>query len=61
MALVGPDMPNALPDVYASGYSDQLDAIDADGTVPVPTGPGLGVDYDWEKIRRHTTAVHDFS
>ena len=60
MALVGPDMPNALPDVYASGYSDQLDAIDADGTVPVPTGPGLGVDYDWEKIRRHTTAVHDF-
>lgn len=50
--LVHPKMTNAwdLP-VYADGYSDNLDAIDADGTVPVPTGPGLGVAYDWEAIR----------
>jgi L-alanine-DL-glutamate epimerase-like enolase superfamily enzyme len=53
-------MPNALPEVYASDYSDQLDAIDAAGTVPVPTGPGLGIEYDWDKIRRYTTAVHEF-
>ena len=44
VALVGPDCPNAMPPVYACGYTDQLDCIDADGTVGVPTGPGLGVD-----------------
>jgi L-alanine-DL-glutamate epimerase-like enolase superfamily enzyme len=43
MALVGPDMPNAVPPVYRCGYSDQLDAIGRDGCVDVPTGPGLGV------------------
>ncbi len=51
MALVGPNMPNALPQIYACDYRDTLDAISPDGTVPVPTGPGLGVTYDWEKIR----------
>ena len=47
MALIGPDMPNVTPPVYACGYSDQPDAVAADGTVPVPDGPGLGVQYDW--------------
>jgi L-alanine-DL-glutamate epimerase-like enolase superfamily enzyme len=47
MALIGPDMPNVTPPVYACGYSDQADAVAADGTVPVPDGPGLGVQYDW--------------
>lgn len=60
IALVGPGMPNALPQIYADGYSDQLDAIDAHGTVPVPTGPGLGVVYDWDKIGKHTLRVHEF-
>jgi L-alanine-DL-glutamate epimerase-like enolase superfamily enzyme len=60
IALVGPDCPNAVPPVYTCGYSDQLDAVDADGTVPVPTGPGLGVSYDWDYIRRHETARQVF-
>lgn len=60
LALVGPQMPNALPDVYASDYSDQLDAVDEEGAVPVPTGAGLGVVYDWDKIRAGTIAVHEF-
>lgn len=30
--------------------------IDADGYVPVPQGPGVGVEIDWEYIRRHTVA-----
>ncbi len=55
LALVGPDTPNAVPPVYTCGYSDQLDAIDADGCVPVPAGPGLGVSYDWDFIRKNTT------
>ena len=53
MALIGPDMPNAVPLVYACGYSDQADALEADGCVPVPDGPGLGVSYDWEFIEKN--------
>jgi L-alanine-DL-glutamate epimerase-like enolase superfamily enzyme len=60
VALLGPDCPNAVPPVYACGYSDQLDCVDADGTVPVPTGPGLGVTYDWDFIARHRVNRHVF-
>lgn len=50
--------PKALtstPPVYLDGYSDELDAIGNDGCVPVPSGPGLGVRYDWPAIRRLET------
>ncbi|MEQ8965002.1 MAG: enolase C-terminal domain-like protein [Azospirillaceae bacterium] len=60
VALVGPDCPNALPPVYACGYTDELDCIDADGCVPVPDGPGLGVTYDWDFIRRGLARTHVF-
>ncbi len=60
VALVGPDCPNAVPPVYACGYSDQLDCIDADGTVGVPAGPGLGVTYDWGFIERNRKELHVF-
>lgn len=53
MALIGPAMPNVIPPVYLCGYSDQPDAMDRDGTVPVPDGPGLGVAYDWTFIERN--------
>jgi L-alanine-DL-glutamate epimerase-like enolase superfamily enzyme len=60
MALIGPDMPNIVPPVYACGYSDQPDAVRADGTVPVPNGPGLGVSYDWDFIERNRVQHHVF-
>lgn len=60
LALVGPRCRNPLPDVYACGYSDQLDCIGSDGCVPVPDGPGLGVRYDWGFIESNRTALHDF-
>ncbi len=60
MALIGPGMPNMVPPVYQCGYSDQPEAIAADGCVPVPDGPGLGVVYDWEYIDRNRTALHVF-
>lgn len=60
LALVGPDCPNALPQVYTCGYSDQLEDVGKDGCFPVPTGPGLGVSYDWEYIRKHQTAHEIF-
>jgi len=60
VALVGPDCPNTVPPVYACSYSDQLDCIDADGMVSVPTGPGLGVEYNWDFIKGHTLQSHVF-
>ena len=50
MALIGPGMPNAVPPVYTCGYGDQEADVGPDGCVPVPTGPGLGVTYDWAFI-----------
>jgi L-alanine-DL-glutamate epimerase-like enolase superfamily enzyme len=60
VALVGPDCPNAIAPVYTCGYTDQLDCIDADGTVGVPAGPGLGVTYDWDYIGANRTQLHTF-
>jgi L-alanine-DL-glutamate epimerase-like enolase superfamily enzyme len=62
LALVAPDRPNTFqPPILACDYSDQLDAVDADGCVPVPDGPGLGVIYDWEKIQNLEAARHEFT
>jgi L-alanine-DL-glutamate epimerase-like enolase superfamily enzyme len=59
LALVHPDCPTTQPPVYAGAYADTIDAIDAEGTVGVPDGPGLGVEYDWEFIEDNNTgSVH---
>ena len=50
MALVHPKCSNTQPPVYDCGYRDELDEIDEHGTVSVPNGPGLGVEYDWDYI-----------
>ena len=60
LALVGPDCPNAVPPVYACGYSDQLDTIDSNGHVTVPCGTGLGVTYDWDFINAHRTKLSTY-
>jgi L-alanine-DL-glutamate epimerase-like enolase superfamily enzyme len=61
VALVGPGAANPLPPVYTDGYSDALEAVAADGSFPVPQGPGLGVAYDWDFLKRHATGHHEFS
>ena len=53
MALMGPGMPNSVPPIYLCGYSDQPTDLPADGCVPVPDGPGLGVTYDWNFIEQN--------
>jgi len=50
LGLVHPDADLNKPQFYAGEYSDRIDAIDENGTVPVPDGPGLGVEYDWDRI-----------
>jgi L-alanine-DL-glutamate epimerase-like enolase superfamily enzyme len=61
MALVHPKAPSSydLP-IYGAGYRDALEAIDANGHVPVPLGPGLGVEIDWDWVSRHQTAVVEY-
>ena len=58
VALVGPRCSNAMPPVYACGFSDELDGVGDDGCFPVPEAPGLGVVYDWDFIKRFSTNVH---
>jgi len=54
MALVHPlTSEHGRAPVYTCGYRDGLDAVDARGHVPVPSGPGLGVAYDWEFIMKN--------
>lgn len=60
VALVGPKCRNAMPPVYTCDYSDQLDAVGSDGCFAVPDGPGLGVVYDWDLIKRNQIRVHVF-
>jgi L-alanine-DL-glutamate epimerase-like enolase superfamily enzyme len=55
LALVHPDCQNTQPPVYEGGYSDMIDTVDDNGTVAVPNGPGLGVEYDWDYIEAHQT------
>ncbi len=60
MALIGPGMANCVPPVYLDGYSDQPGDLATDGCVPVPTGPGLGVTYDWDLIESSTEHYFKF-
>jgi L-alanine-DL-glutamate epimerase-like enolase superfamily enzyme len=61
LALVHPECQNTMPPVYEGDYSDFVDTIDDDGTVPVPDGPGLGVEYDWDYIDENRTgSVHTY-
>lgn len=52
---VHPDIPVTAPPIYKDGYEDGLYAIDENGYVSVPEGPGLGVEYDWDWIMKHRT------
>ncbi len=54
LGLVHPKLGPTSPPIYACGYRDTLDAIDCNGHVPVPDGPGLGVTIDWDWVRAHT-------
>jgi L-alanine-DL-glutamate epimerase-like enolase superfamily enzyme len=60
LGLVHPCVKTNRPPVYID-YSDDLDAIDAEGNVHAPDGPGIGVDLDWDYIRKNRvdSAVFD--
>ena len=58
LGLINPDRPwNGLqPPIYADTYGDGVGDVGSDGCVQVPTGPGLGVNYDWDKINAWETS-----
>ncbi len=63
LGLVHPDSrtPHTEYPVYTDGYTDRIDSVDDDGTVEVPTGPGLGVTYNWDYVEANQVqnAVYD--
>ena len=59
--LVHPKIQVAPNPIYKEGYLDgQLDGIDETGCIPVPEGPGLGVQYDWDFIEAQRTAFIEY-
>ncbi|MBT4496350.1 MAG: mandelate racemase, partial [Gemmatimonadetes bacterium] len=59
LGLVHPKASSTPSPVYTN-YSDALDAIDENGHVPVPDGPGLGVEIDWEFVEKHRTGMTNY-
>jgi L-alanine-DL-glutamate epimerase-like enolase superfamily enzyme len=61
LGLVHPLAPSSGSQIYADGYNgDNLDSIDDNGHVPVPTGPGLGTTYDWDFIEKNRIGLKSF-
>ena len=54
LSMVGPGRGLFAGGYHACDYSDALDDVSADGTFPVPDGPGLGVTYDTDFINKHS-------
>jgi L-alanine-DL-glutamate epimerase-like enolase superfamily enzyme len=52
LGLVHPKAPSSSAPIYTN-FSDELGAVDEDGMVPIPDGPGLGVEIDWEFVKKH--------
>ena len=61
LGLVHPLLPAHKPPIYGDDYSDDLDAVDARGHVPVPRGPGLGVAVDWDWVRAHEVDTVEYA
>lgn len=50
VANVSPALLDPSPEIYSCGYSDHVDTISADGLLQVPSGPGIGVEYDMDVL-----------
>ena len=50
LGLLNPKIKNTKPPIYPPEFVDELENIGPDGHVPVPQGPGLGVEMNWDYI-----------
>jgi L-alanine-DL-glutamate epimerase-like enolase superfamily enzyme len=58
MGLLHPRAPASHnPYLFKGDYRDTLDAIDSKGHVPVPQGPGLGVEINWDWVAANRTGL----
>jgi L-alanine-DL-glutamate epimerase-like enolase superfamily enzyme len=55
MGLVHPKCEGTVSNVAYTNYEDGLHAVDDKGCVYAPTGPGLGVELNWDYICAHQT------
>lgn len=60
LGLIHPDSdtPHNQPPIYEGGYTDAPSSIGKDGAFPIPSSPGLGVDYNWAYIEQHAIDGH---
>lgn len=61
LGLVNPKVKKTKSPIYPSEFTDELENVDSNGHVPVPEGPGLGVELDWDFIesRKVDTVVYE--
>lgn len=57
MGLLHPKAPASHDPNLLIDYRDEWDAVDSNGCVPVPQGPGLGVAINWEWVNRNKTGT----
>jgi L-alanine-DL-glutamate epimerase-like enolase superfamily enzyme len=57
LGLVNPLVKKTKPPIYLPEFTDELENVDENGCVPVPEGPGLGADLDWEYIEAHRIQI----
>ena len=58
---IHPSIINSDPPVYKDAKVTGLDCIDANGMVAIPGGPGLGVEFDWDYIDKHSTGRYEIT
>jgi L-alanine-DL-glutamate epimerase-like enolase superfamily enzyme len=61
MGLVHPCNKGTFSSQMYANYEDSLEAIDEQGNVFAPEGPGLGVEFDWDWIEKHETGRQKFA
>lgn len=57
LVWVHPVMRDSEPPIYKNVTITGLDCIDDRGMVTVPDGPGLGIEYDTDFIKKHSTGT----
>jgi L-alanine-DL-glutamate epimerase-like enolase superfamily enzyme len=60
MGLVHPKLGRSANEGFFTNYRDGLDAIDKDGCVPVPDGVGVGVQVNWDWVKRHKVSFVEY-
>jgi L-alanine-DL-glutamate epimerase-like enolase superfamily enzyme len=53
--------PQGIEWMNQQGFADPVETLTDHGTIPVPNGPGLGVEIDWDLVEDRKTDYVEFS